>query len=81
MAAVKAVQNTGNTGLPNDVVDRRPSRTSSSPGRKNCGIIYGSLVGKGQPGDLQPASGVKDLDALPSYGWVPVAFDTRALDG
>lgn len=62
MAAVKAVQNTGNTGLPNDVVDRRTQSDIFRSRSKELRDIYGSLVGKGPAADLQPASGVKDLD-------------------
>lgn len=62
LAAVKSVQNTGNTGLPNDVVDRRTQSDQFRSRAKELREQYGAMVGKGQPGDLQPASGVKDLD-------------------
>lgn len=62
VAAVKAVQNTGNTGLPNDVVDRRTQSDQFRSRAKELRDLYGSLVGKGAKDDLQPASGVKDLD-------------------
>lgn len=62
MAAIKAVQNTGNTGLPNDIVDRRTQSDQFRSRAKELREIYNGLVGKGPAADLQPASGVKDLD-------------------
>lgn len=63
LAAVKAVQNTGNTGLPNDVVDRRNQsdifRSRSKELREFYRTIIGTAVGEGGPG---AASGFKDLD-------------------
>lgn len=63
LAAVKAVQNTGNTGLPNDVVDRRNQsdifRSRSKELRELYRGMIGTLTGDDGPG---AASGWKDLD-------------------
>lgn len=62
MAAIKAVQNTGNSGLPNDIVDRRSQSDQFRSRAKELREIYNGLVGKGTAADLQPQSGTKDLD-------------------
>lgn len=68
MAAVKAVQNTGNTGLPNDVVDRRNQsdifRSRSKEYLSMYKGIIGTLTGEMGPG---AASGFADLD-VPIFG-------------
>lgn len=73
LAAVKAVQNTGNTGLPNDVVDRRNQsdifRSRSKELREMYRAMIGTLTGAEGPG---AASGWKDLD-------VPVLYPVGAL--
>ncbi len=73
LAAVKAVQNTGNTGLPNDIVDRRTQSDIFSSRAKNLRDIYASLVGGGGAGgSLGAASGFRELDAPTSYGSAPL---------
>lgn len=62
LAANKAVQNTGNTGLPNDVVDRRSQSDIFASRAKALREQYNLLVGKGTTADLRPGSAVKDLD-------------------
>jgi hypothetical protein len=63
MAAVKAVQNTGNTGLPNDVVDRRNQsdifKSRSAEYLKIYKSMIGTLAGENGPG---AASAWADLD-------------------
>jgi hypothetical protein len=60
---VKAIQNTGNTGLPNDVVDRRNQsdifRSRSKELRDMYRGMIGTLSGPDGPG---PASAWTDLD-------------------
>lgn len=68
MAANKAVQNTGNTGLPNDVVDRRNQSDVFSSRAKALREQYSILVGKASGEDLKGASAVKDLDVGASSG-------------
>lgn len=63
LAAIKAVQNTGNTGLPNDVVDRRSQsdifRSRSKELREIYKTLIGTMTGEDGPG---AASGWADLD-------------------
>lgn len=66
-AAIKAVQNTGNTGLPNDVVDRRTQSDIYRSRAKELREVYANLVGRGADTDLSGASGTIELDALTSY--------------
>ena len=68
MAAVKAVQNTGNTGLPNDVVDRRNQSDIFRSRAKEYLNMYKSMIGT-LTGEMGPgaASGFKDLD-IPIFG-------------
>lgn len=71
MAANKAVQNTGTTGLPNDVVDRRSQSDQFRSRAKELLTFYGTLVGKiTDASDLKAQSGFLDLDVQPvtSYG-------------
>lgn len=65
MAAIRAAQNTGNTGLPNDVVDRRSQSDIFRSRAKELMGTYQTIVGKpGADGasTAPPASGFKDLD-------------------
>lgn len=66
IAAIRAAQNTGNTGLPNDVVDRRSQSDIFRSRSKELMTLYASLVGKPATTDgqaaVKPASGFKDLD-------------------
>lgn len=68
MAAIKAVQNTGNTGLPNDVVDRRSQSDIFNSRAKSLREQYNLLVGKAATADMRPASAIKDLDVDGSSG-------------
>jgi hypothetical protein len=67
VAANKLAQNTGNTSLPSDVVDRRTQSDVYRSLAKDLRIMYSSLVGHGPSDQLGPASGIKDLDVLPSH--------------
>lgn len=77
LAAVKAAQNTGNTGLPNDVVDRRTQSDIFRSRSKELREMYNTLVGKGPKSDVTPASGFKDLDVSPSWGGTGGRFLTH----
>lgn len=68
MAAVKAAQNTGNSGLPNDVVDRRSQSDIFRSRAKEYRDMYAVLVGKGPASDIAPASGIRDLDVESGSG-------------
>jgi len=68
LAAVKAAQNTGTTGLPNDLVDRRTQSDIFRSRAKELREHYNTLVGKGAAADLAPASATKDLDVPDRWG-------------
>lgn len=68
MAANKAAQNTGNTNLPNDIVDRRSQSDIYRSRSKDLRAIYDSLMGRGGADSVGPASGFKDLDVESSDG-------------
>lgn len=68
LAAVKAVQNTGNSGLPNDIVDRRSQAMEFSSRAKRLREIYGSLIGRSTKAEVDPASGYRDLDVQSASG-------------
>ena len=67
MAAVKAAQNTGNTGLPNDVVDRRTQADVFRSMSKELRDRYAVIMGRGGSSELLGASGTKDLDVMGSF--------------
>lgn len=76
LTANKWLQNTGNTGLPNDVVDRRTQSDVAKSRAKELRDLYNAIVGKGEARDLTAASGFKDLDIEPvsgryGYQWHP----------
>lgn len=71
IAAVKAVQNTGNTMLPNDVVDRRTQADQFKSRAKELRDLYGQMVGAGGA-EATAASGFRELDALTSYRSAPL---------
>lgn len=62
LAAVKAVQNTGNTGLPNDVVDRRNQSDIFRSRSKELRELYRTMIGAAAVDGPVGASGFKDLD-------------------
>jgi hypothetical protein len=68
LAANKAAQNTGNTGLPNDVVDRRSMSDQYMARARSLREQYGLLVGKAAKADLRGASAIKDLDVSAGSG-------------
>jgi hypothetical protein len=68
-AAVKAAQNTGNTGLPSDIVDRRTQSDIFRSRAKELRDLYASMVGAGSKADLAPASGTRDLDVPDRFGF------------
>lgn len=67
VAANKAVQNTGNTGLPGDVVDRRTQSDIFKSRSTDLMKLYNVLVGKGTSADIKAASGFLDVDITPSW--------------
>lgn len=70
LAAVKAVQNTGNTGLPNDIVDRRTQSDMFRSRSKELREMYATAIGYGGTvAEIKPASAVKDMDVPTSHGW------------
>lgn len=63
LAANKAVQNTGNTGLPNDVVDRRSQAQEFRNRSKELRDLYNQAVALSTDASLlSPASAIRDLD-------------------
>lgn len=66
MAAINAVKNLGNTGLPNDVVDRRTPADIMRTLAKDLATRYGQLVGTTASG-IKPASALIDFDLKPSH--------------
>lgn len=71
VAATRAAQNTGNTGLPNDVVDRRSQSDVYRSRAKDLFTTYCQMVGRGTNADgggTTPASGFKDLDVSSGAG-------------
>jgi hypothetical protein len=75
LAAVRAAQNTGNTGLPNDIVDRRTQSDVFRSRSMELRDIYNTLVGKGSTANLAGASATRDLDVPARFGlprlWSP----------
>jgi hypothetical protein len=75
MAANLAVQNTGASGLPNDIVDRRTQSDIFRSRAKDLLGIYGSLIGipgagtDKANGSVAPASATKDLDVPAGNPW------------
>lgn len=67
-AANKLMQNTGNTGIPSDVVDRRSQADVCRSLAKDLMTRYMFLVGKGQTDSIGAASGFLDLDVEPISG-------------
>lgn len=68
-AAVKSAQNTGNSGLPNDIVDRRTQSDIFRSRAKELRETYASMLGLGaNRAELGPASAVRDLDMPERYG-------------
>lgn len=68
-AAVKSAQNTGNSGLPNDIVDRRTQSDIFRSRAKELREIYASMLGLGaNRSELGPASAVRDLDVPDRWG-------------
>lgn len=68
LAANKAAQNTGNTSLPNDVVDRRSQSDIYRSRSTELLKIYNMQIGKGlDAADVKGQSGFLDLDVEPSY--------------
>lgn len=71
MAAVRAVQNTGNTGLPTDIVDRRTQSDIYKSRAGDLWKIYASAMGIGTIADTskgdtgQPQSAFRDLNPEP----------------
>jgi len=68
MAANKLAQNTGNTNLPSDVVDRRSQSDIFRSRSKELREFYQTLVGKGAGTDLAARSAFQDLDVEATYG-------------
>ncbi len=87
IAATKAAQNTGNTGLPNDVVDRRSQSDILRSRAKELLDVYRTMIGAPGAGvsgasgatasTVPPASGFKDLDARPFGSFGPMFHTAR----
>jgi hypothetical protein len=70
LAANKFMQNTGNSGLPSDVVDRRSQADVCRSLAKDLLSHYQVLVGKAaDPSQVGAASGFAELDVEPMHGW------------
>lgn len=65
MAARRAVQNTGNSGLPTDIVDRRSQSAEYHQRAKDLMATYRTLVGIDD--HVGPASATRELDVSPSF--------------
>lgn len=70
--AVRALQNTGSTGIPTDVVDRRSQSDQAASRCKQLMETYKALVGRRDKADLAPASSTKDLDVDISHVYGPL---------
>lgn len=68
MAANKMAQNTGNTNLPNDLVDRRTQSDIFRSRARDMRELFNTLMGVGKGVEVGPASGFKDLDSEMSDG-------------
>lgn len=66
LAANRAVQNTGSTGLPNDVVDRRSQSDLFRSRAKELRDQYQQLVGTRRGGGPVAASATQNLNVAPS---------------
>lgn len=66
MAAINAVKNLGNTGLPNDIVDRRTPADLMRSLATDLAKRYAQLVGTTESG-IKAASGVIDFDLKPQH--------------
>lgn len=62
MYASRAIQNTGNTGLPMDVVDRRSHSAEARAVAKVLMERYASMVGRTPSADAAPVSAIGDMD-------------------
>ena len=78
VAAARAAQNTGNTGLPNDIVDRRSQSDIFRSRARDLFTTYCQMVGRSASqdgaGSVTAASGFKDLDITGTAGpllWHP----------
>jgi hypothetical protein len=69
VAAVKAAQNTGNSGLPTDIVDRRTQSDIYRSRSKELREFYNGIVGLGSSDNVPPASAFRDLDLPDRYGY------------
>lgn len=67
MAANKAVQNTGSSSLPGDIVNRQSQSTDFRNRAKDLLGIYVGLVGGGAGTDQGGASAFKDLDVRSGF--------------
>jgi hypothetical protein len=65
LAAIRAAQNTGNTGIPTDVVDRRSQSSEFAARAKSLLSTYQAMVGRSEDGGA--AGATRDLDVAPSY--------------
>ena len=68
LTSVRYAQNTGNTGLPNDTVDRRTQSDVMKSRAKDLLEKYNIAVGKGTAADIKGASAFGDLDVESSHG-------------
>jgi hypothetical protein len=67
MAAVRFAQNTGNTNLPSDIVDRRTQSDIMKSRAKDLWDKYAAAVGLGTNSEIKPHSAFGDLDVTTSH--------------
>lgn len=76
LVANRYLQNTGITGLPNDIVDRRSQSDQAASRAKEMLLIYRDLIGGGEPRGA--ASGFKEMDVVSSHNrgslWHPTSI-------
>lgn len=65
--AIRSIQNTGSTGVPSDVVDRRSPSDQARARAKELFATYQALVGRRSSEDLRAASAIGELDVDTSH--------------
>lgn len=70
--AARALQNTGSTGLPSDIVDRRSQSDQARARARDLREIYAAMVGRRRAEDVAPASATRDLDVVMTHAFGPL---------
>ncbi len=65
--AARSLQNTGNTGIPTDIVDRRTPADQARAVAKELFTRYQSMVGNRSDDEVKAAGATRELDIRPSY--------------